>query len=53
MAKAAHHNSQVGTTRLAKGDPQNHLASETTNYTTMLEPQFWNWSEPSVLKRKK
>lgn len=53
IAKGIQSGQLMGTTRLAKGDPQNHLASETTNYTTMLEPQFWNWSEPSVLKRKK
>lgn len=53
IAKGIQSGQLMGTTKLAKGDPQNHLASETTNYTTMLEPQFWNWSEPSVLKRKK
>lgn len=52
IAKGIQSGQLKGTTKLAKGDPQNHLASETTNYTAMLEPQFWNWSEPSVLKRK-
>ncbi len=52
IAKGIQSGQLKGTTKLAKGDPQNHLASESANYTAMLEPQFWNWSEPSVLKRK-
>lgn len=53
VAKGIQSGQLKGTTKLAKGDPQNHLASETSNYSAMLEPQFWNWSKPSVLKRKK
>ncbi len=40
-----------GTTKRVKNDPHNHLDSVPANYTKLLEPQFWNWSEPSVLKR--
>jgi len=42
-----------GTTKRVKDDPHNHLDSVPANYTKLLEPQFWNWSEPSVLKRQK
>ncbi|MFN0075733.1 MAG: hypothetical protein ACKVY0_04585 [Prosthecobacter sp.] len=42
-----------GTTKRVKNDPKNHLDSVPANYTKLLEPQFWNWSEPSVLKRVK
>ncbi|MGV3659478.1 MAG: hypothetical protein ACO1TE_04820 [Prosthecobacter sp.] len=53
IAKGIQTGQLKGTTKLAKGDPQNHLASESSNYTAMLEPQYWNWAEPSILKRKK
>lgn len=42
-----------GSTKRVKDDPHNHLDSDPANYTKLLEPQFWNWSEPSVLKRAK
>lgn len=40
-----------GTVKYEKDDPHNHLASTSSNYTKLLEPQFWNWSEPTCLKR--
>jgi hypothetical protein len=40
-----------GTTQRVKDDPHNHIDSASSNYEQLLEPQFWNWSEPSVLKR--
>jgi hypothetical protein len=40
-----------GTTQRVKDDPHNHLDSDPANHTRLLEPQFWNWSEPSILKR--
>ncbi len=42
-----------GTTQRVKEDPHNHLDSDPANYTKLLEPQFWDWSEPSILKRAK
>ncbi|MDZ4404757.1 hypothetical protein [Prosthecobacter sp.] len=42
-----------GTTQRVKDDPHNHLDSDPANYTKLLEPQFWDWSEPSILKRAK
>jgi len=42
-----------GSTRQVKNDTINHLDSVPANYTKLLEPQFWNWSEPMVLKRAK
>lgn len=42
-----------GTTQRVKDDPHNHLDSDPANYARLLEPQFWNWSEPSILKRAK
>ena len=42
-----------GSTKRIKKDPQNHLDSDPANYTRLLEPQFWHWSEPSVLRRAK
>lgn len=42
-----------GTTESVKNDPHNHLDSDPANYTKLLEPQFWNWTEPAVLRRIK
>lgn len=42
-----------GTTQRVKDDPHNHLDSDSANYSKLLEPQFWNWTEPMVLKRVK
>lgn len=42
-----------GNTKRVKDDPHNHLDSDPANYTWLLEPQFWKWSEPSILKRPK
>lgn len=42
-----------GTVKTAKDGPHNHLDSTPTNATQLLEPQFWNWSEPTCLKRAK
>jgi hypothetical protein len=40
-----------GTTQRVKDDPHNHLATDPANHTKLLEPQFWNWSEPVIFKR--
>lgn len=40
-----------GTTQRIKDDPHNHLATDPANHAKLLEPQFWNWSEPMILKR--
>lgn len=40
-----------GTTQRVKDDPHNHLDTDAANCERLLEPRFWNWSEPSILKR--
>jgi len=40
-----------GTTQRVKDDPHNHLATDSANHAKLLEPQFWNWSSPMILKR--
>ncbi len=40
-----------GVTKVVKGAPQNHLAADPANYAPLLEPQFWNWTEPMCLRR--
>jgi hypothetical protein len=40
-----------GTTRRVKNDPHNHLASDPANYPRLLSPQYWQWTEPMMLKR--
>lgn len=40
-----------GTTQRVKDDPHNHLTTDPANHAKLLEPQFWNWSEPMILKR--
>lgn len=42
-----------GTTRRVKDDPHNHLVADPASYPRLLEPRFWKWSEPFVLKRVK
>lgn len=42
-----------GTVRSDKEGAHSHLESVPANYVKMLEPQFWNWSEPTCLKRAK
>lgn len=42
-----------GTVKSSKDGPHSHLDSTPANYTQLLEPQFWNWSEPTCLKRAK
>ena len=42
-----------GTVKTGKDGPHNHLASTPANTIQLLEPQFWNWSEPTCLKRSK
>ncbi|OYW75524.1 MAG: hypothetical protein B7Z37_12895 [Verrucomicrobia bacterium 12-59-8] len=42
-----------GTVKTGKDGPHSHLDSTPTNATQLLEPQFWNWSEPTCLKRVK
>jgi len=40
-----------GTVKSNKDGPHNHLASTPANATKLVQPQFWNWSEPTCLKR--
>ena len=42
-----------GTVKITKDGPHNHLASTPANAIQLLQPQFWNWSEPTCLKRVK
>lgn len=42
-----------GTTKRVKDDPHNHLVADPASYPRLLEPRFWKWSEPFVLKRVK
>ncbi len=42
-----------GTVKPDKDGAHSHLASTAANYAKLLEPQFWNWSEPTCLKRGK
>jgi hypothetical protein len=43
--------------RLVKGDKEDHKHSEVdadvSNYGKLLEPRFWNWSEPETFVRSK
>lgn len=45
------------TGRLVKGDKADHTHTEldavTSNYARLLEPRFWNWSEPQTFVRRK
>ncbi|WP_395736991.1 hypothetical protein [Prosthecobacter sp.] len=36
-----------------KDGAHSHLDSTPANYAKLMEPQFWNWSEPTCLKRVK
>lgn len=42
-----------GTVKPDKDGAHSHLDSTPANSKKLLEPQFWNWSEPSCLKRAK
>ena len=42
-----------GTVKPDKDGAHSHLDSTPANYEKLLEPQFWNWSEPTCLKRAK
>ncbi|WP_395748148.1 hypothetical protein [Prosthecobacter sp.] len=42
-----------GVVKPDKDGAHSHLESTTANYAKLLEPQFWNWSEPTCLKRLK
>lgn len=42
-----------GTVKPDKDGAHSHLDSDSSNYTKLLEPQFWSWSEPMCLKRAK
>jgi hypothetical protein len=42
-----------GTVKPDKDGPHSHLDSTAANYDKLLEPQFWNWSDPTCLKRAK
>ncbi len=42
-----------GTVKPDKDGAHSHLDSTAGNYAKLLEPQFWNWSEPTCLKRAK
>lgn len=51
VAKAVQAGELKGKVKYDKDDPHNHLDSTASNYARLLEPQFWNWSEPTCLKR--
>ena len=40
-----------GTVKPDKDGAHSHLDSTAANYAKLLEPQFWNWSEPTCLRR--
>lgn len=42
-----------GSVKPGKDGAHSHLDSTPANYGKLLEPQFWNWSEPTCLKRAK
>ncbi len=42
-----------GTTKRVKDDPHTQLDAVPATYPKLLEPQFWSWSVPMVLKRQK
>ena len=42
-----------GTVKPDKDGAHSHLDSTPANSNKLLEPQFWNWSEPTCLKRAK
>ena len=42
-----------GTVKSSKDGAHNHLASTPVNATQLLQPQYWNWSVPTCLKRVK
>jgi hypothetical protein len=42
-----------GIVQTGKDGPHSHLDSTAANYEKLLEPQFWNWSDPTCLKRAK
>lgn len=42
-----------GSVKSGKDGAHSHLESTPANYSKLLEPQFWNWSEPTCLKRTK
>ncbi|MBN8419273.1 MAG: hypothetical protein J0L73_10180 [Verrucomicrobia bacterium] len=42
-----------GTVKNGKDGPHSHLESTAANYEKLLEPKYWNWSEPTCLKRAK
>ena len=42
-----------GAVKPDKDGAHSHLDSTAANYEKLLEPQFWNWSEPTCLKRSK
>lgn len=42
-----------GTVKNGKDGPHSHLDSTPANAEKLLEPQYWNWSEPTCLKRAK
>ncbi len=42
-----------GTVKPDKDGAHSHIDSTPANYAKLLEPQFWNWSEPTCLKRAK
>ena len=53
VAKAIKSGRLKGETKVVKNDPQNHLVADPVNYPVLLEPQFWNWTEPMCLRRVK
>ncbi|MFC5458090.1 hypothetical protein [Prosthecobacter fluviatilis] len=40
-----------GVVKADKNGAHSHLDSAPQNYAKLLEPQFWNWSEPTCLTR--
>jgi hypothetical protein len=42
-----------GAVKTSKDGPHNHLDSTPANAAQLLQPQYWNWSEPTCLKRVK
>jgi hypothetical protein len=40
-----------GTSKPDKDGPHNTLATDYANYPKLLDPKFWNWTEPTVMVR--
>lgn len=53
VAAAIQSGQLLGTLKPGKDGAHSHLDSTPVNYEKLLDPQFWNWSEPTCLKRAK